>query len=139
MKPIKSIDNLFSVFLGMLTIINIFSLMLAQFVPPMALKHFLILILLFIMLVTLLILSNKKIKFPSAVLGTSVILYLLLFISFRKIRDYFPSPQTEGNEVVGFANYFNYPIYFDYFLFLVIIIIPFLSYFLIKRFLNNAY
>ncbi|MEK7533762.1 MAG: hypothetical protein AAB600_00335 [Patescibacteria group bacterium] len=51
---------------------------------------------------------------------------VLLTLFFRKIRNLFPIPTIGENKIVGYAQYFGYPFYFDNFVFFLFIISPLL-------------
>lgn len=65
-----------------------------------------------------------------------VFLIVIIFIAYRPIRVLFPKFFVGG--VVGYAQYFGYPLYFDNFVFLIIILSPILA-FLIKRVVKRMY
>lgn len=49
---------------------------------------------------------------------------LALFLSFRFLRTLFPLPEILGNKIIGYAQYFGYPIYFDNFIFIILFFLP---------------
>lgn len=51
---------------------------------------------------------------------------LLAIFYFRKIRNLFPIPPIGEQKIVGYAQYFGYPLYFDNFAFFLFIISPLL-------------
>lgn len=51
---------------------------------------------------------------------------LLTIFYLRKIRDLFPIPPIGENKIVGYAQHFGYPFYFDNFAFFLFIISPLL-------------
>jgi len=54
----------------------------------------------------------------------SFIALIVLMVSFKKIRAVFPLPEIGSDKLVGFPQYFGYPLYFDNLFFLFIIISP---------------
>lgn len=61
-------------------------------------------------------------------------LYIFILLMYGQIRLFFPKPTSA--EVVGFAQYFGYPLYFDNFIFLIIILCPIFT-FMIKRIIRR--
>lgn len=57
--------------------------------------------------------------------------YAVLGVGFRHLRDLFPKPESTG-EIIGFAQYFGYPLFFDNVLFWILIITPVAAYFILK-------
>lgn len=49
---------------------------------------------------------------------------ILLFLIFKKIRAVLPIPMINNDKLVGYAQYYGYPIYFDTVFFFLIIILP---------------
>lgn len=54
----------------------------------------------------------------------SIVLLLILIISFKKIRALFPIPMIGEDKLVGFLQYYGYPLYFDTIFFFLIIFLP---------------
>lgn len=79
--------------------------------------------------------NYKKIILKSIV--SSLILLIFLALTFKKIRALFPIPIIGNDRLVGFSQYFGYPLYFDTIFFFFIISLPLLIfslfYFLEKR------
>lgn len=132
MNLTKSIEKDFSHILYFLLFLTLISVVSAVILPAPITKFILVITIICNISITLFISSTRKIKFTVLVLFTSFLLYILMFFIFRKIRDVFPNPEL-SEEVVGFAKYYNYPVHFDLFLLAIIILIPFMSFFLIKR------
>lgn len=129
----KSIDRRMSKLIYILLISNLFLIPFFLFLPRELTKLFLIFdFLLCIIFLVVILNPNKTIQIVKVFL-VSCVLYFILAIFFRSLRSSFPDFGKDSS-IVGFAQYFNYPIYFDIFLFAVILIIPFASYFLIRRF-----
>lgn len=82
--------------------------------------------------ISLFIVNLKRIKLFSSICALSSVYYSVLLLLFRSIRELFPKPSLKGSDVVGFAQYFGYPLFFDYLLFFSLIFIPFVFYFLVK-------
>ena len=57
---------------------------------------------------------------------------VVVFLSFRTIRDLFPPPRITENKIVGFTQYFGYPFFFDTIIFFLFVISPALIFLLIK-------
>jgi len=47
-----------------------------------------------------------------------------ILLVFRNIRNTFPIPEVNEEKIVGYAQYFSYPLYFDTFLFLLLLMFP---------------
>lgn len=45
-------------------------------------------------------------------------------VSLKKIRTLFPPPEIGSDKLVGFSQYFGYPFYFDYLLFIFLFVFP---------------
>lgn len=129
----KSIEKRIPLIIYVLLIINLTSIVLLFIFPKEIVKLILFIDLLLNVFMPTLFINPKKAIFIIKVFLLTNFLYLILAISFRDIRSIFPNFGRDKS-IVGFAQYFNYPIYFDIFLFVVILIIPFASYFLIRRF-----
>ena len=56
----------------------------------------------------------------------SLIILIVLIITFKKIRTLFPIPMINNDELVGFPQYYGYPLYFDTVFFFFIIFLPLL-------------
>lgn len=56
----------------------------------------------------------------------SLILLIVLFITFKKISALFPIPMIGNDKLVGFPQYYGYPLYFDTQFFFFIIFLPIL-------------
>ncbi len=80
--------------------------------------------------------SGKKKLNPDVILYSVIlfVLYFLILFEYRQLRSFFPKPSKE--DVIGFAQYFGYPLYFDNFIFLAIILSPILA-FIIKRIIKK--
>lgn len=128
----KSIEKTFPTIVYFLLLTSVFCAIFAVFFPIILAKLFLFIALCINITIALLVSNPKKVKFTISILSTSFLFYFLLAISFRGIRNHFPNPKSDG-EVMGFAQYFHYPVYFDLFLFILITMIPFISYLLVSR------
>ncbi len=47
-----------------------------------------------------------------------------IIISFRKIRDLFPAPEISNSKIIGYAQFTGYPLYFDTFIFFLVMLSP---------------
>ena len=59
-------------------------------------------------------------------------LVFFLALSFRKIRDFLPPPEIRKEHIVGYAQYFGYPLYLDVAVFFIVILCPVIIFLLIK-------
>ena len=80
------------------------------------------------------LLKNREVNVYSLTIFLSFLLYFLLATSFRLFRSLFPIYQNK--DIVGFAQYFGYPTFFDTVLFFVLVLIPPIAYFASKRIIN---
>lgn len=76
--------------------------------------------------------SNKNATKKEAILFVLIEVFIIasVFLTYRRLRYFFPKPLME--DAIGYAQYFGYPLYFDNFIFLIIILSPVFA-FLIKR------
>ena len=70
----------------------------------------------------------KKIVIKTIIVSTLMIFFLML--GFKKIRTFFPPPEITNQKLVGFAQYFGYPFYFDSIVFLLVVFLPILMLFI---------
>ncbi len=131
MLKVKSIDNIFLLLIFTLILINALTLVFVSNSNEST-RHLLIFVFVSYSLIILTLVNIKRIKTNFSILGLSIILYLVMWFIFRYVRNYFPKPGLKDSNIVGFAQYFGYPLYFDIFLFCFIIFTPLVSYFLIK-------
>ena len=54
----------------------------------------------------------------------SATIIFCLMAGFKVIRAFFPPPEITKDKLVGFAQYFGYPVNFDTYIFLLIIFLP---------------
>ena len=71
----------------------------------------------------------KEIYLSAIIIFIVEIFFLLVF--FRKLRSFFPQPRIEENGIVGFSQYFGYPLYFDNFVFFLFLLSPVMVAFII--------
>jgi hypothetical protein len=61
----------------------------------------------------------------------------ILLLKFRNLRELFPPTQIGEYKIVGFAQYYGYPFYYDNLIFAALILLPslifILIYFLYKK------
>jgi hypothetical protein len=57
----------------------------------------------------------------------------ILLLLFKKIRSFIPVPEIGEDKMVGFPQYYGYPIYYDTIYFLVLFILPILITVIIYR------
>jgi hypothetical protein len=63
----------------------------------------------------------KRILLPVSIY---LLLLFLILVGFRYARSLLNPPEISQDKIVGFSQYFGYPLYFDHALFLVLIILP---------------
>ncbi len=71
------------------------------------------------------------------IIKTSIAVFLIVLLllgTFKKIRSLFPPPEINEN-LIGFAQYYGYPFYFDHLFFALIIIVPLIAILFLKKFL----
>jgi hypothetical protein len=76
-----------------------------------------------------------KMIIHSIVLSSALNIFLLL--GFKKIRTSLPPPEIGSDRLVGFAQYFGYPLYFDAFLFFLLLFSPILLFIILHRYKNK--
>lgn len=54
----------------------------------------------------------------------SIFFVLCIMVGFRTMRSVFPPPEITKDKLIGFAQYFGYPINFDTGIFLLIVFLP---------------
>ncbi|MDO8621275.1 MAG: hypothetical protein Q7R31_03260 [Candidatus Levybacteria bacterium] len=118
----KNLNKLFNIYLALLSLVLLNSLFPHALPTHKIIYFFTILIILAPMFLLLINLLNLKgfIKFV-IYLG---LFDLTLFLSFRFLRTLFPLPEILGNKIIGYAQYFGYPIYFDNLVFIILFFIP---------------
>ena len=55
----------------------------------------------------------------------------LLLLSFKNFRSFFPPPEIGQEKLVGFAQYYGYPIYYDTIYFFILLIVPIITFFIV--------
>lgn len=63
-------------------------------------------------------------------ISSCIFFFLFLFICSKYIRQSLPPPQILDNKIVGFSQFFGYPLYFDFYLFFLILFIPVITFFI---------
>ncbi len=86
--------------------------------------------------IALFLANSKRLKLFLSVFLLTLSSYFVIYLKFRKIRDYFPKPNQNG-EIIGFSQYFGYPYLFDTILFIALILIPISFYFVLKNKIND--
>lgn len=74
--------------------------------------------------------KQKTISFLFISLIFSFFLTICLVLSFRAIRDSLPPTKIENQKIVGYSQYFGYPLYLDTIVFFIFILSTFASAFL---------
>lgn len=82
------------------------------------------------------LLGMRKIFFVRWI-GIFFLSTLVIFLSFRAIRNIFPIPHVNDNKIIGYAQYYGYPFYFDTVLFFIFLLLPFIIFFLEYRQIKN--
>lgn len=67
----------------------------------------------------------------------TIFIDIIFIFILRMLRPLFPIPQIGPEKIIGYAQYFKYPLYFDNVVFFVFILIPFASVFLMRKWLKN--
>ena len=65
--------------------------------------------------------KKRRLIFPLITLAVS---YILILTFSKTIRNFFLPPKITANKIVGFAQYYGYPFYFDYLFLFIIILAP---------------
>lgn len=73
-------------------------------------------------------LTTVKAKFLLNTIVLSLSINLVLLLGFKKLRALVPPPQISDGKLVGFAQYFGYPLYFDTAFFFALILVPFVTF-----------
>ena len=138
MNQCKSIEN--SLVLSVIATINAIILLfiLKDNISIQYLKLIFIAIFVVNIFVGIILANLERIKLLFCLSILTFISYSVLALSFRYIRNFFPKPSMEDAKVIGFANYFGYPLSFDIFLFLLIILLPLIFYIILKLRLNDS-
>ncbi len=79
--------------------------------------------------------KNEKIRIFKY-LAIVLFIEIITLLSVRKVRDYFPGPEITDEKIIGYSQYFQYPVNFDYLFFITLILVPVFTALLI-RFLNS--
>ena len=74
-------------------------------------------------------LLTKKFKILIEGLFYISIIYSIILLNFRQLRYSFSPPKTTENEIIGYAQYFGYPLYFETIIFFVFILSPIVVFF----------
>lgn len=67
------------------------------------------------------------------VMGISLIFGFLMLISFKRIRGLFPIPDINSEKIIGYAQYYGYPLYFDTLLFFSFLLVPAVAFYLLYK------
>lgn len=66
-----------------------------------------------------------------------LLLAFVIFLPFRYLRNMFPLPEIGNKKIVGFAQYYGYPFYFETILFFVFVALPIITFVFAKQTLKN--
>ena len=77
----------------------------------------------------------KKIITKSILISSTLNIFLLF--GFKKIRTIFPPPEINADKLIGFSQYFGYPLYFDTLFFFFLFFIPILTFIIFYKFNRN--
>ena len=61
------------------------------------------------------------------------IIYLFIFLNFRYLRSLFGRPEIGENGIIGYAQYFGYPLYFETILFAIFILAPIVIFYILSK------
>lgn len=100
-------------------------------------RLFVFLIFLINVFIYIIVISLRRNKLLIFIIFFTLLFYGILLFIFRDIRSYFPKPGLVGEEVIGFVNYFGYPLYFDLVLFFTIIFSPLMITILLKKSIDD--
>jgi hypothetical protein len=73
--------------------------------------------------------SEFKTVMTKIIIVDLLLMFLLLF-SYKQIRVLVPPPEISGEKLVGFAQLYGYPLYYDTYYFALIIFLPILIFIL---------
>ena len=82
-------------------------------------------------------LLNQRLKILIEGLFYIAIIYLMILLSFRQLRSLFSPPKITENEIIGYAQYFRYPLYFETIIFFIFILSPIIVFFILSK--NKKY
>lgn len=119
------------VFLSLITLILFF-------IPVGLSKAIFLVILLFVLCLPLFYViykSGDRLLFLIEIIIIAIFGFILI-LSFRKLRDSLPPPEINQSKVIGYAQYFGYPLYMDAVIFFSIIFFP-AAFFAIMRLIDN--
>lgn len=61
------------------------------------------------------------------------IIYLIILLNFRQLRSLFSTPKITQGEIVGYAQYFGYSLYFETIIFFIFILSPIIVFFVLSK------
>lgn len=64
------------------------------------------------------------------IIAISFILIFLSLLSFKKIKNFVPPPEINSEKMIGYSQYFGYPLYLDTVFFIFLLSVPLLVYLL---------
>ena len=68
---------------------------------------------------------KKKDRYAIIIFSALTILMLLFFaLTFRIVRDNLPPTPISANKIIGYSQYFGYPLFLDTAIFLILILLP---------------
>jgi len=79
---------------------------------------------------------SMDVKKLLAYIVLQILFLVFLFINFRTFRDFFPIPKILESKIIGYSQYFAYPLYFDTFIFFIVILSPIVICLFIEKFIK---
>ena len=62
----------------------------------------------------------------------TLIVYAIILLNFRQLRSFFSPPKAIEGDIVGFAQYYGYSLYFETIIFLVFVLSPIVVFFILS-------
>ncbi|MBI2613663.1 MAG: glycosyltransferase [Candidatus Levybacteria bacterium] len=78
-------------------------------------------------------LLTQKLKILIEGLFYITIVYSIILLNFRHLRSLFSPPKINQSEIVGYAQYFGYPLYFETIILFIFIFTPILVFFVLSK------
>ena len=77
--------------------------------------------------------KNRKLKILLEGLLYISLMYLAILMTFRQLRSLFSYPKIAEDGIVGYAQYFGYPMYFETIIFFIFVFSPVLVFFILSK------
>lgn len=78
-------------------------------------------------------LLTDKLKILAEGIFYIFLIYAFILINFRQLRSFLSPPKTAEGELVGYAQYFGYSLYFETIIFLIFVLTPVVILFILSR------